>query len=124
MSEILDQLIPFIWAIIIIIPGYAVFHKFSGILKDKIKASHIPTGGKGNAQIDQQFDNLINNAPELLNRVSKEIEEQRNRGVTDDEQKGLIQKKGMLEFVTDNKEIIEMLGKPLIKKVLSVVNRF
>ncbi len=120
----IETIYPFIWAIIIIIPSYAVFHKFSGILKDKAKASHIPVGGKGNAQIDQQFDNLINNAPELLNRVSKEIAEQRDRGVTDDEQKGLIQKKGMLEFVTDNREIIEMLGKPLIKKVLSVVNRF
>ncbi len=124
MSEILDTLVPFIWALIIIIPSYLVFHKFTGIIKDKAKNTHINTGGKGNAQIDQQFDNLINNAPELLNRVRKEIDDQRDRGVSDEEQKGLIQKKGMLEFVTDNKEIIEMLGKPLIKKVLSVVNRF
>ena len=124
MSEVLDQIIPFIWALIIIIPSYAVFHKFSGILKDKVKASHLPQSSKGSAQIDQQFDNLINNAPELLNRVSKEIAEQRERDVSDDQMKGLIQKKGMLEFVTDNKEIIEMLGKPIIKKVLSVVNRF
>ncbi len=120
----IESIYPFIWALIIIIPSYLVFHKFSGILKDKAKASHIPVGGKGNAQIDQQFDNLINNAPELLNRVRKEIDEQRDRDVSDDQMKGLIQKKGMLEFVTDNKEIIEMLGKPLIKKVLSVVNRF
>ncbi len=120
----IESLYPFIWALIIIIPSYAVFHKFSGILKDKAKATHVSTGGKNSAQIDQQFDNLINNAPELLNRVNKEIAEQRDRGVADDQQKGLIQKKGMLEFVTDNKEIIEMLGKPIIKKVLSVVNRF
>ena len=119
----IETIYPFIWALIIIIPAYAVFHKFSGILKDKAKASHIPNS-KGSAQIDQQFDNLINNAPELLNRVTKEIEEQRHRDVSDDQMKGLIQKKGMLEFVTDNKEIIEMLGKPIIKKVLSVVNRF
>ena len=124
MSEILDQLAPFIWALIIIIPGFLIFNKFTGILKEKAKATHINSNPKGSAQIDAQFDNLIRNAPELLNRVSKEIEEQRSRGVSDDEQKGLIQKKGMLEFVTDNKEIIEMLGKPLIKKVLSVVNRF
>ena len=120
----IESLYPFIWAMIIIIPSYAVFHKFSGILKDKVKATHISQNSKGSQHIDQQFDNLINNAPELLLRVRKEIEEQRDRGVTDDEQKGLIQKKGMLEFVTDNREIIEMLGKPLIKKVLSVVNRF
>ncbi len=123
MSEILEQLTPFIWALIIIIPGYLIFHKFSGILKDKAKATHVNNNPKGQAQIDQQFDKLIENAPELLNRVNKEIEDQRDRGVADEQQKGLIQKKGMLEFVTDNKEIIEMLGKPLIKKVLSVVNR-
>ena len=120
----IESLYPFIWALIIIIPAYAVFHKFSSILKDKAKATHIPAGGKGNAAIDQQFDKLIENAPELLNRVNKEIEEQRDRAVSDDQMKGLISKKGMLEFVTDNREIIEMLGKPLIKKVLSVVNRF
>ena len=120
----IESVYPFIWALIIIIPSYAVFHKFSGILKDKAKSTHINQNSKGSAHIDQQFDNLINNAPELLLRVRKEIEEQRDRGVTDDEQKGWIQKKGMLEFVADNREIIEMLGKPLIKKVLSVVNRF
>ena len=124
MSEILEQLTPFIWALIIIIPGYLIFHKFSSILKDKAKATHVNSNPKGEARVDQQFDNLINNSPELLNRVRKEIDDQRDRGVSDEEQKGLIQKKGMLEFVTDNKEIIEMLGKPLIKKVLSVVNRF
>ena len=52
------------------------------------------------------------------------MNEQRDRGVINDEQKGLIKKKGMLNFLTDNKEIIEMLGKQIIKKVLSVVNRF
>ncbi len=119
----IESIYPFIWALIII-PGYMVFHKFSGILKDKAKASHIPSGGKGSAQIDQQFDKLIENAPELRIRVSKEIEEQRDKGVSDEQMKGLIQKKGMLDFVADNKEIIEMLGKPIIKKVLSVVNRF
>ena len=99
-----------------------VFHKFSGILKDKAKASHIPI--KGNANVDAQFDKLLENAPELRSKIIKEIDDQRDRGVSDDQMKGLIQKKGMLDFVADNKEIIEMLGKPLIKKVLSVVNRF
>ena len=101
-----------------------MFHKFSGILKDKAKNSHIPNGGKGNANIDHQFDQLIANAPELLNRVRKEIDDQEEKGVTPEQMKGFISKKGMLEFVTDNREIIEMLGKPLIKKALRVVNRF
>ncbi len=124
MAFEIESIYPFLWALIIIIPGYLVFHKFTGVLREKAKATHIPGGSKGSAQIDQQFDKLIDNAPELRIRVVKEIEEQRERGVSDDQMKGLIQKKGMLDFVADNKEIIEMLGKPLIKKVLSVVNRF
>ena len=124
MAFEIETLYPFLWALLIIVPGYLIFNKFTGIIRDKAKATHINSNPKGNAQIDQQFDNLIRNAPELLNRVNKEIQDQRDRGVTDEEQKGLLQKKGMLDFVTDNKEIIEMLGKPLIKKVLSVVNRF
>ncbi len=109
MSEILEQLTPFIWALIIIIPGYLIFHKFSGILKDKAKASHLPANKKGDANIDNQFDKLIENAPELRERVRKEIEDQRSNGVNDEQMKGLIQKKGMLDFITDNREITEMI---------------
>ena len=124
MAFEIETIYPFIWALFIIIPGYLGFRVFTGIIKEKARATHINTNPKGSAQVDQQFDNLIRNAPELLNRVNKEIEDQRASNVADEQMKGLIQKKGMLELVTDNKEIIEMLGKPLIKKVLSVVNRF
>ena len=122
MSEILDQLIPFIWAIIIILPIYAVFHKFTGFLKDKAKATSISKGG-GNKKIDEQFDSFIANSPKLLQAVRKEIEEQKDRGVSDDQMKGLIQKKGMLEFLSDNSELIEIFGKPAVKKVLGVLGR-
>jgi len=35
--------------------------------------------------------------------------------------KGLYQKRQMLELVTNNQEVINILGKPLLKKVLGFV---
>ena len=57
----------------------------------------------------------------MLNEVSKIIAEQKASGVPDEQMKGLYQKKQMLELVTNNQEVINILGKPLLKKVLGFV---
>ncbi len=116
MPELIEQFIPFFWFIGIGILGYAIFHKFSDVLKQRAKEIHRPIHRDVN--IDNQFDSMVANAPTLLQAVRKEIEAQKNDGVTDEQMKGLKSKEGMLSFITDNKEIIEMIGKPIIKKVL------
>ena len=57
----------------------------------------------------------------MLNEVNKIIAEQKASGVQDDAMKGLYQKRQMLELVTNNQEVINILGKPLLKKVLGFV---
>ena len=57
----------------------------------------------------------------MLNEVNKIIAEQKASGVPDEQMKGLYQKKQMLELVTNNQEVINILGKPLLKKVLGFV---
>ena len=57
----------------------------------------------------------------MLNEVNKIIAEQKNSGVPDEQMKGLFQKRQMLELVTNNQEVINILGKPLLKKVLGFV---
>ncbi len=121
VAELLAQFIPLFWFIGIAVLGYAIFHKFSDVIKDRAKQLHRPI--HKDANIDGQFDSMVSNAPSLLNAVRNEIKAQEESGVTADQMKGLKQKEGMLSFITDNKEIIEMVGKPLIKKVLGVINR-
>jgi len=70
---------------------------------------------------DSQIDDLINNAPRILNEINKQIKEQELSGVTQDQMKGLLQKKQMLELVTNNAEVINIIGKPIIKKLLGLV---
>jgi hypothetical protein len=70
---------------------------------------------------DSQIDDLINNAPRILNEINKQIKEQELSGVTSEQMKGLLQKKQMLELVTNNAEVINIIGKPIIKKLLNLV---
>jgi len=70
---------------------------------------------------DGQIDDLISNAPRILHEIDKQIAEQKASGVSDDQMKGLYQKKQLLSLVADNQEVINIIGKPIIKKLLGFV---
>mgnify|MGYP003675578591 FL=1 len=93
MSELIPaEIIPLVWFAGISITVYFFFRKFSDVIKEKLK--HTTRKNKTNDSQDagNQFDNLVNNAPRILDEVNKEIEAQRSQGVTDDQMKGLLQK--------------------------------
>ena len=123
MAEfIAPEIIPFIWFGGIAITIYVFFHKFSDVIKEKFRQTNLTRRKEertGNT--DGQIDDLIGNAPRMLNEVSKIIAEQKASGVPDEQMKGLYQKRQMLELVTNNQEVINILGKPLLKKVLGFV---
>ena len=120
---LLETLMPFIWFSGIAFTVYVFFHKFSDVIKQKFQsnARQHNMGKKGETDIDTQIDKMIDGAPMLKEKIGTEIEEQREKGVTDEQMKGLIGKKQMIDFVSDNKEIIDIIGKPIIKKVLGIV---
>ena len=63
---------------------------------------------------------MLHNAPKLYEEVTSEITKQKEEGVTDEQMKSLISKQSMLRFAVDNKEIINMIGKPLVSRLLKV----
>jgi len=117
-----SEIIPFIWFGGIAITIYVFFHKFSDVIKEKFRQTNLTRRKEekgGNT--DGQIDDLIGNAPRMLNEVNKIIAEQKASGVPDEAMKGLFQKRGMLELVTNNQEVINIVGKPIIKKILGFV---
>jgi len=123
VNEILTpDLIPFVWFGGIAITVYVFFHKFSDVIKEKFRQTNLTRRAveKG-GNTDGQIDDLISNAPRILNEINKQIAEQKAAGVTDEQLKSLYQKKQMLELVTNNQEIINIVGKPIIKKLLGFV---
>ena len=116
------EIIPLVWFSCISVTVYVFFRVFSSTLKEKFKQSNLSRKkAEGSGHTDGQIDDLINNAPRILNEINKTIAEQKAQGVSDDQMKGIYQKKQMLELVTNNAEVINIIGKPIIKKLLGFV---
>ena len=116
------EIIPLVWFSCISVTVYVFFRVFSSTLKEKFKQTNLSRKKEqGSVHTDSQIDDLINNAPRILNEINKTIAEQKEQGVSDEQMKGIYQKKQMLELVTNNAEVINIIGKPIIKKLLSFV---
>jgi len=117
------EIVTLLWFVGISAVSYLFFHRFSDVIKEKIKTSSTKRKHetKESESIDGQFDQMIKNSPTLLAKINQEIEAQREKGVSDTQMKGLIDKKSMLDFVVNNKEIVDIIGKPIIKKLLGWV---
>ena len=120
-----SELIPIIWFICISVTGYVFFRVFSSTLKEKFRLTNLSKKkSEATGNTDGQVDSLIDNAPRMLNEVNKIINEQTEAGVPPDQMKGLLQKKQLLELVSNNSEVINIIGKPVLKKILSFVRAF
>ena len=123
VSELIPpEIIPLVWFSCIAVTVYVFFRVFSSTLKEKFKQTNLNRKKEqGSIHTDSQIDDLINNAPRILNEINKTIAEQKAQGVSDEQMKGIYQKKQMLELVTNNAEVINIIGKPIIKKLLGLV---
>ena len=116
------EIIPIVWFGCIAVTLYVFFRVFSSTLKEKFKQTNLSRKKEqGSVHTDSQIDDLINNAPRILNEINKTIAEQKEQGVSDEQMKGIYQKKQMLELVTNNAEVINIIGKPIIKKLLNLL---
>ena len=116
------EIIPIVWFACISVTIYVFFRVFSSTLREKFKQTNLSRrqAEKG-GNTDGQIDDLITNAPRILHEIDKQIAEQKAAGVDDTQMKGLYQKKQLLSLVADNQEIINIIGKPIIKKLLGFV---
>ena len=116
------EIVPIVWFGCISVTIYVFFRVFSSTLKEKFRQTNLTRKkAEGSGHTDGQIDDLINNAPRILNEINKTIAEQKAQGVSDEQMKGIYQKKQMLELVTNNAEVINIIGKPIIKKLLGFV---
>ena len=123
VSELIPpEIIPLVWFSCIAVTVYVFFRVFSSTLKEKFRQTNLSRKkAESSGHTDGQIDDLINNAPRILNEINKTIAEQKSAGESDEQMKGIYQKKQMLELVTNNAEVINIIGKPIIKKLLGFV---
>ena len=118
------EIIPLVWFSGISITVYFFFRKFSDVIKEKIKHTTRKNKTVDTEDTANQIDNLVNNAPRILDEVNKEIAAQREQGVTDEQMKGLLQKKQLLELGTSiPPDVINIAFKPIVKKLIGFVGK-
>jgi len=118
------EIIPIIWFAGISVTVYFFFRKFSDVIKARITHTTRKNKTIDSEDAGNQFDNLVTNAPRILDEVNREISAQREQGVTDDQMKGLLQKKQLLELGTSiPPEVYNIIGKPLVKKIIGLVGK-
>ena len=118
------EIIPIIWFAGITISVYFFFRKFSDVIKARITHTARKNKTVDVEETGNQIDNLINNAPRILDEVNKEIAAQREKGVTDLQMKGLLQKKQLLELGTSiPPEVYNIVAKPVIKKLIGFIGK-
>ena len=118
------EIIPIIWFAGITISVYFFFRKFSDVIKARITHTTRKNKTVDVEETGNQIDNLINNAPRILDEVNKEIDSQREKGVTDEQMKGLLQKKQLLELGTSiPPEVYNIVAKPLMRKLIGFVGK-
>ena len=120
------EIVPIVWFACISVTVYVFFRVFSSTLREKFKQTNLNRKKEqGSGQMDAQIDDLIKNAPRILEEVNKDIISQRAKGVSDDQMKGLLQKKQLLELGTSiPPEFYQIVGKPVVKKLISWVGKF
>ena len=120
------EIIPLVWFSCIAVTVYVFFRVFSSTLKEKFRQTNLSRKKvDSSGQMDTQIDDLIKNAPRILEEVNKDIISQRAKGVSDDQMRGLLQKKQMLELGTSiPPEFYQIVGKPLVKKVIGWMGKF
>ena len=129
MAEFIPpEIIPFVWFGGIAVTVYVFFHKFSDVIKAKISQSASARRKEQNNSAannaGNQFDSLVKNAPRILDEVNKDISQQRANGVSDDQMKGLLQKKQIFELATQiPPEVYDIIGKPFVKKIIGMVGK-
>ena len=92
------------------------------IIMEKFKSNKVVNNkSQKDKQLDDQIGSLIDNAPKMIRHIEEEISRLEATGATEDQLKSLKSKKSMLDFVVQNHQIIDIIGKPIIKKVLGMV---
>jgi len=122
MEILFSQIEPFVWFFGLSGLGIFIISKFSSIIKEKFKQGGISK--RANAKepdLDQQFNDMLKNAPTLYESVTDEITKLKEQGVEDEKLKSLKSKQSMLKFAVENKEIINMIGKPLVTRLLKLI---
>ena len=113
----------FIATIIILTFGYAFAKLWFNHSKDKSKIRRTEQKRKESTSLEDSMDSYLDNVGSIAQKIQAELDYLKSKGATPEQLKSLEQKLDLANKVQQYEPIIRIAGKPLIKKLISFMDR-
>ena len=104
--------------------GYGFTRLFLNHAKDKNKIRRSERKAKEANGLEDELDNYLNNAPQIAQKIQAELDYLKQNGATPEQMKSLESKLELLNKVQQYEMPIKLIGKPFLKKLLVIIDRF
>ena len=103
--------------------GYGFTKLFLNHAKDKNKVRRSERKAKEANGLEDELDSYINNAPQIAQKIQAELTYLKENNATPEQMKSLESKLELLNKVQQYEPLIKMIGKPALKKIMSIIDR-
>ena len=103
--------------------GYGFTKLFLNHAKDKNKIRRSERKAKEANGLEDELDSYINNAPQIAQKIQAELTYLKENNATPEQMKSLESKLELLNKVQQYEPLIKMIGKPALKKIMSIIDR-
>ena len=103
--------------------GYGFTKLFLNHARDKNKVRRSERKAKEANGLEDELDSYINNAPQIAQKIQAELTYLKENNATPEQMKSLEGKLELLNKVQQYEPLIKMIGKPALKKIMSIIDR-
>ena len=104
--------------------GYGFTKLFLNHAKDKNKIRRSERKAKEANGLEDELDSYINNAPQIAQKIQAELTYLKENNATPEQMKSLEGKLELLNKVQQYEMPLRLVGKPFLKKLLVIIDRF
>ena len=121
--EDIPYLAEFVASTIILTFGYAFARLWFNHAKDKSKVRRTEQKRNESNSLENEMDKYLDNAGGIATKIQAELDYLRSKGATPEQLKSLESKLDLANKAQQYEPIIRIAGKPMIKKLISFMDR-
>jgi len=103
--------------------GYGFTKLFLNHAKDKNKIKRSEKKAQQSHNLEDEMDKYLDNSPAIVAHLESEITNLKSQGATPEQTKRMEGELNLAKKVQQYEPIIRIVGKPMLKKVMSIIDR-
>ena len=103
--------------------GYGFTKLFLNHAKDKSKIRKSERKAQQSHNLEDEMDKYLDNSPAIVAHLESEITNLKSQGATPEQTKRMEGELNLAKKVQQYEPIIRFVGKPMLKKVMSIIDR-